>query len=161
MRSGNSDTLQCEMVAPRCHHFHICRCPPAPSCGPRYRWFEIPCPPHQSRGFAYAQVFSTLTSDETRWIIPETSWLEMATLRCRHFYFHRHTCGSLCFGEMHSGNSRQTLQCEMVAPRCHHFHFSRRSRAPYFVNFRWVIRCYMLSGLVVAPLAQLVRATDS
>jgi hypothetical protein len=49
--------------------------------------FEVDRPPHQSRGFAEVQVFSTLTSDETRWIIPETSWLEMATLRCRHFYF--------------------------------------------------------------------------
>ena len=49
--------------------------------------FEIPRPPRQSQGFAEVHDFGTLTSDETRWIIPETSWLEMATLRCRHFYF--------------------------------------------------------------------------
>ncbi len=49
--------------------------------------FEVDRPPRKSLGFPEVQVFSTLTSDETRWIIPETSWLEMATLRCRHFYF--------------------------------------------------------------------------
>ena len=43
--------------------------------------------PINPRGIAEVQVFSTLKSDETRWIVPETSWLEMATLRCRHFYF--------------------------------------------------------------------------
>ena len=49
--------------------------------------FEVSRPPHKSLGLPEVQVFGTLTSDETRWIIPETSWLEMATLRCRHFYF--------------------------------------------------------------------------